>query len=307
MVQVLCGGASAEREVSLRSGAAVAAALARRHPCQLRQLEQNRLPADLDPARDVVLPMLHGTYGEDGELQRELELAGFVYAGCDAAASALCMDKPRCKEVVAAVGVPVLAQQVFSAAAPPAGGQLVAALGPRLVIKPVAQGSSVGLFQVADAAAAAAVLARLEPGQWMAEPWLRGVDLTIGVLAGRALAVVEIRPRSGVYDYQHKYTAGLTTYLVPAPRPPELLRRLAALTEAAFAACACRDFARVDWFLDEAGEPWFLEINTIPGMTETSLLPKSAGPGGLAYADLVGAMVEPAIERWRARRSIPIS
>lgn len=301
IITVLAGGISAEREVSLGSGRASALALARAFPTRLLEVTAAALPPGLDPARDVVFSTLHGTFGEDGGMQRLLDAAGIEYAGCDAAASALTMDKSGTKARAAAAGVTVAEGVTFSAVARPSATELVARLGPRVVLKPNAEGSSVGLSLPEGPDAIAAALADITAGDWLAERRLSGRELSVGVLEGRALGVVEIRPRSGVYDFTSKYTRGMTEYFAPAPLGAEETATLQRAAETAFAACGCRDYARVDFILEPAG-PCLLEINTLPGMKETSLLPMSARCTGLDFAALVRALVAPALRRFATRR-----
>ncbi len=300
VIAVLYGGISAEREVSLGSGRAVAAALARSFPTRLFDVTARALPAGLDPARYVVFSTLHGTFGEDGGMQRLLDAAGLHYGGCDAAASELTMDKTSTKETVAAVGVSVAPGLRFAAERKPAVDAVIAALGEDVVLKPNAEGSSVGLALVSGRADLEAALSRVTAGEWLVEKRLSGRELSVGVLQGRAMGVVEIRPRSGVYDFTSKYTKGMTEYFAPAPIGDEITRRVQAAAEAAFAACGCRDYARVDFILSESGEAFLLEINTLPGMKETSLLPMSAGCAGRDFTALVREMIEPALHRFVA-------
>jgi D-alanine-D-alanine ligase len=316
-ITVLAGGVSSEREVSLGSGAASAAALARLAPTRLLDVRAAALPPGLDPARDVVFSTLHGTFGEDGGMQRLLDAAGLVYAGCDAASSALTMDKAATKRAAAAAGVRVAPDRVFvvpglidsseprsiAPVAVPSADELITAFGSeRVVLKPNDQGSSVGLALPENAAALTAALAALAPGNWIAEPRLVGRELSVGVLGGRALGVVEIRPRSGVYDFASKYTKGATEYLAPAPLPEEAAAAVRAAAERAFAACGCRDYARVDFILISPTEFFLLEINTLPGMKETSLLPMSARCAGLGFTELVKELVSPALRRFEESR-----
>lgn len=302
-ITVLAGGVSSEREVSLGSGAASASALARLWPTRLIDVTAAALPAGLDPARDVVFSTLHGTFGEDGGMQRLLDAAGIAYAGCDAASSALTMDKAATKRAAASAGVPVALDRTFTISpdnrAPrPGADELIAALGfERVVLKPNDQGSSVGLALPDDRAALAAALAALAPGNWIAEPRLFGRELSVGVLGGKAMGVVEIRPRSGVYDFASKYTKGATEYLAPAPLSAAATAAVRAAAEQAFAACGCRDYARVDFILVSDSVFFLLEINTLPGMKETSLLPMSARCAGLDFTGLVGELVSPAVRR----------
>ncbi len=300
-ITVLAGGVSSEREVSLGSGAASASALARLWPTRLVDVTAAALPPGLDPARDVVFSTLHGTFGEDGGMQRLLDAAGVAYAGCDAASSALTMDKAATKRASASAGVRVAPDRVFAVApgsSRPTADELISALGSeRIVLKPNDQGSSVGLALPEDRAALVQALAALAPGNWIAEPRLVGRELSVGVLAGKALGIVEIRPRSGVYDFASKYTKGATEYVCPAPLLDEATAAVRVAAEKAFAACGCRDYARVDFILISPSEFFLLEINTLPGMKETSLLPMSARSAGLDFTGLVGELVGPAVRR----------
>ncbi len=300
IVAVFCGGTSSEREVSLGSGIACATALARSLPTSLFRIDENALPAGLDAARHVVFSTLHGTFGEDGGMQRLLEDAGIAYAGCDPASSALTMDKARTKETVAAAGVKTIPGLRFAADRKPTGAEIAARFGEQVVVKPNDEGSSVGLNIVGTRAELERVLGTITRGAWLVEQRIVGHELAVGVLGGRAMGVVEIRPRSGVYDYASKYTKGLTEYLAPAPLPPALTAAIRAAAEISFAACGCRDYARVDFMVGECDEFYLLEINTLPGMKETSLLPMSARCAGLDFTALVKEMVTPALQRFHA-------
>ena len=294
-IVVLCGGLSSEREVSLRSGKAVAAALP---GARLEELAADALPAWLDGARHVVLPVLHGGWGEDGRAQAELEARGVAFAGCGSAASRLCMDKVATKAAMRAAGVPAIPEVAFAGDAKPTAAALVAALGEHIVIKPSDQGSSVGLFLPEGEAAVARALAEIPAsGRWMAERRLRGREMSIGILDGRPMGLVEIVALTGAYDYRTKYTKGASEYRFPAPVGPEVTAAIGEAAARLFAACGCRDFARADVFLEPDGRFYFLEINTMPGMTETSLMPKSASCVGLDFPALVRRMAAPALAR----------
>lgn len=303
IVAVLCGGTSREREVSLRSGANVAAAAAAVMPTVLCRVDGEAIPAGLDPKTHIVLSTLHGTFGEDGGMQRLLEAAGFAYSGCDAVASAVTMDKTETKVRAAKVGVPVIEGVVFAAADKPLAAELVAKLGTEIVIKPNNEGSSVGLALCSGIDEVAAALARITTGSWLAERRVRGTELTVGLLDGRAMGVVEIAPKVGVYDYTNKYTKGNTEYFAPARIAPGAAAAVQRFAEAVFAACGCRDFSRADFLLTAEGQPYFLEINTLPGMTDTSLLPLSARCIGLGYRELVGEMIAPALRRHQQQQT----
>lgn len=303
VIAVLCGGTSSEREVSLGSGAASALALARLYPTQLFKVDADALPVGLDRARHVVFSTLHGTFGEDGGMQRILDAAGITYAGCDAAGSALTMDKAATKAAAAARGITVAAGLSFAAAQKPNADVVIAALGEHVVIKPNDQGSSVGLTIATDRGVLAQALAEIQAGNWLIEQRLVGRELSVGVVQGKAMGVVEIKPKSGVYDFASKYTKGATEYFAPAPLSEALAKEAQRAAEIAYSACGCRDYARVDFILCEqnVNNPlYLLEINTLPGMKETSLLPMSARCVGLDFTALVGELVGPAVQRFRS-------
>jgi D-alanine-D-alanine ligase len=252
----------------------------------------------------VVFSTLHGTFGEDGGMQRLLDKAGVIYAGCDAAGSELTMDKAGTKAAAAAKGITVAKGLMFAASQKPCADEVVAALGEQVVVKPNDQGSSVGLTVATDRRVLAAALDTIKEGNWLIEQRLVGRELSVGVLHGKAMGVVEIRPKSGVYDFASKYTKGATEYFAPAPLDETLTRAAQQAAETAFAACGCRDYARVDFILCEqnVNNPlYLLEINTLPGMKETSLLPMSARCVGLDFTALVRELVSPAVQRFHRR------
>jgi D-alanine-D-alanine ligase len=299
VIAVLAGGTSAEREVSLGSGKAVAQAMAYSHPTQFFTVDTDALPAGLDPSRHIVCSTLHGIFGEDGGMQRLLDSAGLHYAGCDAPGSDLCFDKWRTRQTVSAVGVQVAPGRHFNAAGKPAPAALAAELGEQVVLKPNRQGSSVGLQIVTSKVGLEIALGGLRQGDWIAEKRILGRELTVGLLRGRAMGVVEIAPKSGIFDYTSKYTKGLTEYYAPAQIAEETAVQVRQIAETAFASCGCRDYARIDFMLSNEGELYLLEINTLPGMKETSLLPMSARCVGLDFVALCRELVAPAMERFQ--------
>jgi D-alanine-D-alanine ligase len=291
---VMLGGPSAEREVSLRSGAAVAAAL-RALGHAVTELDPRSESWALPAGTDVVFLALHGTYGEDGTVQRQLEALGVPYTGCDSEASRIGFDKLLTKERCLAAGVPTPKHLVVQSetASWPRGWN------PPVVVKPLRQGSSVGLQfveRVADWSAALAEAFRHDT-QILLEEKIAGREATVGILDGQALPLVEVRPRSGLYDYHSKYTPGATDYLCPAPFDAPTTARAQAVGVGAFRAIDARDYARVDLMIRPDGEPLVLEVNTLPGMTETSLFPKAAAAAGLSYEALCQRMVALALRR----------
>lgn len=301
-IYIVAGGFSAEREVSLKTGNALLRAMPDTHKVELIDLHEAKVPEFIDPASAIVCNALHGTFGEDGTFQRLLEQCGIAYTGCDASASALCMDKAACKQVVADAGVPVAKGVAFDAKERPHANALIAELGESVVLKPQSEGSSVGLHMCEGVAEMETALDTLVQGKWLCEARIRGREFSVGILDGKALAVVEIIPEGGIYDFTRKYTAGATRYVCPAEIPQALATQLMAFAEQAFAACGCRDFARADFLTDSLDRPVFLEMNTLPGMTETSLLPKTAAAAGLNFNTLVERLLQPAIQRFNAQQ-----
>lgn len=298
-ITVMLGGPSAEREVSLRTGAAVAQALLSLGH-RVSELDPKDPAWKLPPDTDVVFLALHGTYGEDGTVQRQLDELGVLYTGCDAEASRIGFDKYLTKQRCVAAGVPTPRFMIVESA----GATWPRGWNPPVVLKPVRQGSSVGL-QFVDRVSSwseSLVEAMRYDSQVLVEERISGRETTVGILADEALPVVEVRPKTGVYDYSSKYTAGSTEYLCPAPFDEETTRRIQAAGLGAFKAIGGRDYARVDVMVRSNGEPLVLEVNTLPGMTETSLLPKAAAAVGLNYAGLCQRMVNLALKRRNGRR-----
>jgi D-alanine-D-alanine ligase len=296
-VAVLMGGWSAEREVSLRSGRACADALARLG-YRISEIDVGRdVAAALAAARpDIALNVLHGRPGEDGTLQGLLEILGIPYSHSGVLASALAMRKDSAKTLFRAAGVPVAEDRLASR-------QEAAArhlMPPPYVIKPIAEGSSVGVFIVT--AAHPHPPQELYRDDWpfgetvMLERYVPGKELTCAVLGDRVLDVIEIVPSTPFYDYEAKYASGGSKHLLPAPILPNVYQEVRRLTLAAHNALGCRGVSRADFRYDDrgTGELVCLEVNTQPGMTETSLVPELAAYAGITFDELVRWMVEDA-------------
>ena len=293
-VTVLLGGRGAEREVSLRSGAAVARAL-RGLGHAVSEVDPAGESWELPTKTEVVFLALHGEYGEDGQVQSRLETLGVPYTGTNAVGSALAFDKVRSKELFQQHQITsprgVLIDSPTSA--PP--GSIPAPW----ILKPAAQGSSVGLNRVEGEAGWNLALADSlrYGGAVLCEECIQGRELTVGVLDGAVLPVVEVRPKAGGYNYENKYTSGATDYFCPADLPNEVAAHVQALGLRAFEAVGARDFGRVDVMLNAEFKPYVLEVNTLPGMTETSLLPKAAEVAGINFNALCQCMLELALRR----------
>src|SRR3989475_32939 len=293
-VAVLCGGKSAEREVSLRSGAQVAEALrGRGHDVTAVDLDAGTWDVLRDGGFDCVFNALHGRLGEDGTVQGLLELLGLPYTGSGVLASALCMDKSRAGKVLAGIGLHVpefeeleIKQGVTSEVVE----RLVARFGLPLVVKPVREGSTIGLTiaKDVDAVASGLVLAGRYDRRVLVQRFAAGTEITIGVLATPAMQVLptlEIVSDNPTYDYDAKYTAGKSHHIIPA-RIPETARQAASEAAArAFSELGCSGMARIDIIVDAAGTPWLLEVNTVPRLTQLSLLPDAAPAAGVAFYD----------------------
>jgi D-alanine-D-alanine ligase len=293
-ITVMLGGFSAERGVSLQTGTAVAKAL-RSLGHEVFELDPRDEQWILPLPTDVVFLALHGTYGEDGQVQSKLEQLNVPYTGCGPEASRLAFDKVATKQRCLEAGVCTPRFLVIDSpqASWPMGWQ------PPVVLKPVRQGSSVGLQfveRVADFPAGLAEAFRHD-AQVLMEERIAGRETTVGILDRKPLPVVEVRPKEGAYDYKNKYTAGATDYFCPAAFDPAVTERIQAAGLGAFRAIGGRDYARVDVMVRTDGQPFVLEVNTLPGMTETSLLPKAAAAAGIGYAELCQQMVDLALRR----------
>jgi D-alanine-D-alanine ligase len=291
---VLKGGLSAEREVSLVSGRECAEAL-RQAGFETVEIDAGRdlaaRLADCDP--DVVFNALHGRWGEDGCVQGLLELIGLPYTHSGVLASALAMDKPRAKQVFAAAGLPV-AEGVIAAKDDIASRHVMA---PPYVVKPTNEGSSVGVVVVPEGANAPPALASDAPETLLVERYAPGRELTVAVMDDRALAVTDIVPSAGWYDYAAKYAAGGSRHVVPAEIPDDVAAACRDHALRAHAALGCRGVTRTDFRWDEtrgAEGLIVLELNTQPGMTPTSLVPEQAAHVGLSFPDLCRWIVEDA-------------
>jgi len=292
-VAVLLGGWSAEREVSLKSGRAVLAALqARGVAAEAVDVGPDVLQRLAAGGYDRAFNALHGRGGEDGVMQGALEVLGLPYTGSGVLASALCMDKLRTKQVWAGAGLPTPPYAVLDANSEPEA--VAAAVGLPLIVKPVHEGSSIGMSKVEDAAglAAAYEAAAEYDAEVMAEAWVSGAEYTVAVLAGEALPTIRLETPRDFYDFEAKYEADTTRYHCPAGLPPEDERALQTLALEAFAALGGEGWGRVDLFRDRDGRPWLLEVNTIPGMTDHSLVPMAAKAAGIGFEELVWRILE---------------
>jgi len=333
-VALLMGGRSAEREISLRTGRGVANALralghevlaldaANGRALPAGEEEAGALPAQAvqslpaistaavsqAPAihdAEVVFIALHGGAGEDGTIQALLELTGRPYTGSGVLASALAMNKAMSKRVFEREDIPTPRWLLFTRGDPMPELDLEALGGWPLVVKPNTEGSTVGLTIVereADLEAAIETAAAYGP-EVMLEEFIPGRELTVAVLGDQALPIVEIRPKTGFYDYENKYTAGRTEYFCPADLPEPLAARIRELGVRSSQVLGCRGVTRADFRLRPDDVPYCLEVNTIPGLTPLSLVPMAAKAAGLSYDQLVQRMLDLALQEWRRQHA----
>ena len=305
-IGVLMGGISAEREISLRSGTAIFKAL--------KGLGYKAVSIDAGPdicselrrrKIEIAFLALHGGYGENGSIQGLLEVLGIPYTGSGVLASALAMDKEATKKVFLYHGIPV--PPFYIIRSPESGGRgslkaQISSLEPKFrmpwVIKPAAEGSSIGVSIVKDDASFKSALTKaLSFGpRVIVEKYIDGKEVHIGVLNDRELGGVEVRPSLEFYNYEAKYTAGLTEYILPPEIDNKTYKKAKDVARSAHIALGCKGATRVDLRIDPEGDPYVLEVNTIPGMTETSLLPKIARLAGFSFSGLIEEILRGVID-----------
>jgi D-alanine-D-alanine ligase len=304
-VAVLSGGTSLEREVSLRSGRRVANALSDRgHRVTNLDVDADLVRTLDEGGFDVAFLTLHGSAGEDGTIQSLLELIGLPYTGPDVLASSLAWNKPIAQGLYAREGVSVpeavsLSQQAFrEMGAAAAVDRVASGLGTPLVVKPATGGSSLGLTVVEDPSRLApAILGAFSYAEAvLIERFVAGTEVAVTILDGQPLPAVEIRPKEGAYDFSARYTAGATEFHAPARLDDAAAQACADAALAAYAAIGARHISRADLIVDAAGQPWLLELDTCPGLTDTSLVPLAAQAAGLAFEDLCERLVHLALQ-----------
>ena len=287
-IAVLMGGLSAEREVSLKSGAAVHKALQERgYDAVAIDVDRQLATRLADEQVQVAFVCLHGRYGEDGSVQGLLELLAIPYTGSGVLASALAMDKIFAKKIFAAAGLTITPYIVVR------GGERVEPdslpFSLPVVVKPSREGSSVGVGIVKTAAQLPEKLAVAfgYDREVLVEKYVKGREVQVGILDGKAMGAIEIVPKNEFYDFEAKYTDGMATHIMPAPLPEEEYASLLSLGERAHESLGCSGYSRVDFIVTPSGESYLLEVNTLPGMTALSLLPEIAQHAGLGFAELV--------------------
>ena len=296
------GGSSAERDISLKTGHSICDSLRRRRYTVIPIDADSTLPQQLRAKKiSLAFLALHGKGGEDGTVQGLLEIMNIPYTGSGVCASAVCMDKGLTRTVLQSAGIPVVTGKTMHASEKPS--RPPEHLGWPIVVKPCSEGSSIGVSIVKSPSGWKRALAKaFQYGpQAVIEKYIPGREVAIGVLDTTTLPGVEVVAPGGFYDFKAKYGKAATRYLCPAPLTSRMEQRLQKLGRQAYQALGCRGAARVDFRIHPAGRPYVLEVNTIPGMTERSLLPMAAAQHGLTYDDLVETMLQAALPaHWRS-------
>ncbi|WIO74857.1 D-alanine--D-alanine ligase [Porticoccaceae bacterium LTM1] len=295
-VGVIYGGSSAESAISLKSGKAVHAALLRAGVDAVAvEVGDRPLQTIADVEMDRAVLMLHGTPGEDGTIQGALELMGIPYTGCGVLTSALAMDKWRCKQLWQGMGLPTAAFAMLEQDTD--WSAVMAELGGVAMVKPANEGSSVGMYRAESAQELQDAWQKASQyGQVMAERWITGSEYTVAILNGRVLPPIKLETDHGFYDYDAKYVTGDTRYLIPCGLEGDDLAALEQVALAAYNSLGCSGCSRVDVMRDTDGQFLLLEVNTIPGMTDTSLVPKAAAAVGISFEELVVEIAKTSLE-----------
>jgi len=291
-IAVLMGGMSAEREISIKSGKAVEKAL--------KDKGYNAVAIDVGKDIDKVLKdekieaafiAMHGRYGEDGVIQGVLESLGIPYTGSGVMSSAMAMDKAFTKKVLVMRNIRTPDFDVIEK------GESLKEVNYPVIVKPVNEGSTIGISIVKDAdKMEEAVKTAFEYDDTvLIEAYIKGREFTVSVLNGEALPVLEVKPKSGFYDFESKYNKGMTEYIVPAEIDEGLASEMQSMALDSYKALDCKGVARVDFMADSESTPYVIEVNTVPGMTELSLLPMAAGAVGISYEELVEKIIKPAL------------
>jgi D-alanine-D-alanine ligase len=293
-IGVLLGGQSTEREISLRTGEAVLAALTARGHAAIPIYVDGDVDVALRQERiDAAFIALHGRGGEDGCVQGLLEMLGIPYTGSGVLASALAMHKGKAKELFRLHNLPTPAYYTLSAAEAHDAHGVHGDFGYPCVVKPIREGSSVGvsICQTPGELAPAVERALCFDDELLVERFISGQEVSVAILGDRALGAVEIAPRDGFYDYGNKYTRGATDYYLPPRLSPERYRGVLVQALRAHTALGCRGATRVDMMVSESGNEFVLEVNTVPGLTPTSLVPKIADAAGISFGELCEVML----------------
>ena len=281
---VICGGNSSEKEISVKSGMAIFSSVQKKYKSKILFLENNyKIIKDNYKSGDLVFNALHGGYGESGEIQEFFEREEIDFIGSGSKACSIAINKKKCKKIAIKLGIKSPPNREVD--------PFFEDFDKPFIVKPNEEGSSVGFFVVNNKKEMLKAVKFNEGNDVIFEDFIKGRELTVPILNGRVLPIIEIIPESGVYDYESKYVAGKTSYNIPSKISLNIENFLKKKSLEVFNAVGCKDYARMDYILSEDNIPYFLEINTSPGMTKTSLFPKSAKSLGMNFDALIEQII----------------
>ncbi|MAV64377.1 MAG: hypothetical protein CMG00_04200 [Candidatus Marinimicrobia bacterium] len=293
-VIVLCGGNSSEKEVSIKTGLAVKSAIQKKYSTELLFLNKDYTEIKKTyKDGDVIFNALHGGYGENGEIQTFFEKENLTFIGSGSSACSLAMNKEKCKKVVSSLGVKSPFSKFFENDL-----SVFDDFSKPFVVKPNDEGSSVGFFKVSSRKdfLAAIKFNNRKKNKILIEEYIDGVEITVPIFNGRALTGVEIKPNDKIYDYESKYTLGKTKYIIPSSIEKGVMNEVYKQSVSIFHKLKCKDYSRLDFIVSNENVIYFLEINTYPGMTQTSLFPKSASYCGINFDELIISLIDKKIK-----------
>lgn len=286
-VIVICGGNSAEKEISVKSGLAIFSAVKKKYKSEILFLKDDFSIIDkYYKDGDIIFNALHGGYGEDGTIQSFFEKRNFRFIGSDSKSCKIAINKTKSKIFAKKINISVPFSRIYND-----DFSIIDDFNQSFIIKPNSEGSSVGFKKNLSKIKALKFLKKNKHKEMMIEELIIGREITVSILNSSVLPIVEIIPKNGIYDYKSKYTQGLTSYVVPADIEDEILKDIQRKTLQLFHEIGCKDYARFDYILSSENKPFFLEVNTYPGMTKTSLFPKSAASSKIDFNSLIDRLI----------------
>tara|TARA_Y100001970_G_scaffold257573_1_gene336394 strand:+ start:337 stop:1212 length:876 start_codon:yes stop_codon:yes gene_type:complete len=284
---VICGGNSSEKEISVKSGMSVFSSVKKKYKSEIMLLSNDySVIKNTYKDGDIVFNALHGGYGESGEIQSFFEKEGIDFIGSGSKACEIAMDKSRCKKIAQKLGISTPFGKIFSG-----DRSIYDEFCNPFIIKPNNEGSSVGFNIVGNHRQMLKALKINDGRSVMFEEFIKGREITVSILGSKTLPIVEIIPNNGIYDYDSKYIKGKASYVVPAKINSSVESQIKKQSIELFNEIECKHYSRIDYILSDENTPYFLEINTSPGMTETSLFPKSAASEGLDFDSLIEKII----------------
>lgn len=286
-VIVICGGNSAEKEISVKSGLSIFSSVKRKYKSEIIFLKNDFSVIDKHYKNgDIIFNALHGGYGEDGTIQSFFEKRNYNFIGSGSKSCQIAIDKSKCKILAKKIGISVPFSRIYNQ-----DHSIIDDFNQSFIIKPNCEGSSIGFKNNLTKIQALKFLQKNKQKEMMIEELIIGKEITVSILGSEVLPIIEIIPKNGIYDYRSKYTNGLTSYNVPADLDSDVKLYIQNKTIQLFNKIECKDYARFDYILNNENEPFFLEVNTYPGMTKTSLFPKSAASLNIDFESLISRLI----------------